>query len=49
MLFTIFNLGQGGEIGFNEFSFFFVEHVAELGLSELVTLNPGRRRLLSRS
>lgn len=48
MLFTIFDLGSGGEITFSEFCPFFVEHVGELGLSYLISLTPSMRRVLNR-
>ena len=48
ILFTIFNLGERGQVTFIDFCNYFVEHVGELGLSQLVAKNPTMKRVLTR-
>lgn len=48
ILFTIFSLGDRGYISFTDFCPYFVEHVGNLGLSLLLSKNPGMRKRLNR-
>lgn len=48
VIFTIFAIGDRGYISFLDFCPYFVEHVGNLGLSLLLSKNPGMRKLLNR-
>lgn len=48
ILFEKFNLGVNGSVTYADFYIYFIEHVGNLGLSQLVSRNPGMRRVLNR-